>query len=75
MHMEIKAAMFNYVTYDKSHGQPNIFFFRTHFFHTQSFAPIFLFLPKWKKSLGSDREKGRVKSPEPDIFFYFIKPT
>jgi len=34
MHVEIKAALFNFVTYDKSRGQPNIYF-RTNFFRTE----------------------------------------
>jgi len=40
MHVEIKAAMFNFVTDDKSHGQPNKYF-RTHFFSYKRFAPNF----------------------------------
>ena len=45
MHVEIKAAMFNFVTDDKSHGQPNKYF-RTHFFSYKRFAPNFTKMEK-----------------------------
>jgi len=69
MHVEIKAAMLNFVAYDKSRKQPNIYF-RTHFFRTK-FSHQLFFTQMEKKIRVGTKNKGRVGSPEPDSFFYF----
>jgi len=55
MHVEIKDAMFNYVTYDKSRRQPMIYFH------------VYIFRTKVSHQFFTQIEKGSVVSPEPDI--------
>ena len=57
MHVEIKGAMFNFVTFHKSRGQPNIYF-RTHVFRNKVLHQHCLL--KWKKQFRVGTKKGRV---------------
>ena len=66
MHVEIKAALFNFVTYDKSRGQPNIYF-RTNFFRTEV---LHHFFNQKVKKVRVRTKKGRVVSPDPDKFLF-----